>query len=255
MVDLLASGATDRSTRNWNSTQESYWSSLAPSYNSLYTNDWARRENELVATRLTFLANLDRPLVVDLAAGTGLGRELVLRANPQARYLGVDLAKAMLDAADDRFSAIVAAMDQIPIQSATADAVVCLFTSCSFASDLEGLFDEVERVLRPGGTGYLSVLSNSALSRVFRSNRYGHYQTRGDRDHGSVPVHRIRLSDANAALGRSRLILERREPLNALSGFCERPSLWSVGEMLGRFVPAWSHSLELTVLKPKAHQP
>lgn len=240
---------TGTSPGGWHVAQRRYWTSVAASYDALYESEWAARENAVVASRLRFLQNLDRPLVIDLAAGTGLGLSLVRDVNPRARYVGVDISGEMISAARTPFSALIATMTEAPLRSGVADAVLCLFTSTSFASNLDGLLQEVERVLRPGGRAYLSALSRLALSRTRRSSWAGHYRTRGDGGHGSVPAHRLLRSVVTRAAQRAGLVLDRIEPLNAFSGVLERPSLWRLGSALASLAPASSHSIELTLHK------
>jgi SAM-dependent methyltransferase len=232
----------------WNAEHRRYWTDLADHYDSLYSAPWAARENVLVARRLKFLSAMSAPLVVDLAAGTGLGLDLVRRSNASSTYVGVDLTPAML-AAGHVSPSLVSAMERVALRSGSADAVICLFTSCSFAYDTQALFLEVARLLRPGGVAYLSLLSDRALSRLRHGSRSGRYHTRGDNSGGSVPVRRMSSSEARSRLSEAGLILQRCQALNALSGFAEVTQLWSLGEALGNVVPWLSHSIELTVRK------
>lgn len=87
-------------------------------------------------------------LVVDLACGTGdLCREL---ARQQLRPVGFDLSFGMLAAA--RTGAPLAQADALalPMDDGTTDGATCGFALRNLV-ELDGFFDELARVVRPGG--------------------------------------------------------------------------------------------------------
>ena len=86
--------------------------------------------------------------VLDLAAGTGdFCRELT-RAG--LRPLGFDLSYGMLAAARTEAPLVQADALRLPIRSASADGVTCGFALRNLV-ELDGFFDELARVVRPGG--------------------------------------------------------------------------------------------------------
>ncbi len=104
-----------------------------------------------VGWRRTTIEQLDlsaRSVVLDLAAGTGdFCRELT-RAG--LRPLGFDLSYGMLAAARTEAPLVQADALRLPIRSASADGVTCGFALRNLV-ELDGFFDELARVVRPGG--------------------------------------------------------------------------------------------------------
>jgi trans-aconitate 2-methyltransferase len=96
-------------------------------------------------------------VAVDAGCGTGRLTEQLLARLPEGRVVGVDRSISMaagahdhLRAAGDRFTAIQADLCYLPLTSASVDLV---FSTATFhwIRDHQRLFDEVARVLRPGG--------------------------------------------------------------------------------------------------------
>jgi demethylmenaquinone methyltransferase/2-methoxy-6-polyprenyl-1,4-benzoquinol methylase len=91
--------------------------------------------------------------VLDIATGTGLvAREAVALAGSTGRVVGLDPSAGMLGEARSLDIALVRALgEQLPCANASFD-----FVSMGFAlrhvSDLDALFAEIHRVLKPGGT-------------------------------------------------------------------------------------------------------
>jgi demethylmenaquinone methyltransferase / 2-methoxy-6-polyprenyl-1,4-benzoquinol methylase len=91
--------------------------------------------------------------VLDVATGTGLvAREALAIIGPGGRLVGLDPSAGMLGEATSLDVPLVRAVgERLPFADASFD-----FVSMGFAlrhvSDLEGLFAEMRRVLRPGGT-------------------------------------------------------------------------------------------------------
>ncbi len=97
-------------------------------------------------------------LVLDVACGTGDFAEMCRERG--ARVIATDYAARMLDHAGSRgLAGLLVRSDamRLPIRSASCDAVVCGFALRNFAK-LQPAFDEMARVLRPGGrVGLLEV--------------------------------------------------------------------------------------------------
>jgi demethylmenaquinone methyltransferase/2-methoxy-6-polyprenyl-1,4-benzoquinol methylase len=86
--------------------------------------------------------------VVDLASGTGdLARDLSARGMVP---IGIDLSFGMLAAAPEPFARVQGDGAALPFPDASVDGVTCGFALRNF-TDLFGTFDELARVLRPGG--------------------------------------------------------------------------------------------------------
>jgi demethylmenaquinone methyltransferase/2-methoxy-6-polyprenyl-1,4-benzoquinol methylase len=120
----------------------------------LGTGPWYRR------TALS-RAGLRRGMrVLDLATGTGLvAREALRIIGSEGRLVGLDPSAGMLGEAAQLSVPLVRAVgERLPFADASFD-----FVSMGFAlrhvSDLDGLFGEIRRVLKPGGTACILELT------------------------------------------------------------------------------------------------
>jgi demethylmenaquinone methyltransferase/2-methoxy-6-polyprenyl-1,4-benzoquinol methylase len=102
------------------------------------------------------VADLRLPLesqILDVASGTGdFSREAVRQG---LHATSTDLSYGMLDASHDLNAKVQADASQLPFLTASFDGVTCGYALRNF-TDLQATFDEMARVLRPGGR--LSVL-------------------------------------------------------------------------------------------------
>ena len=94
----------------------------------------------------------DRPVVLDLACGTGDFSLLVNRLHPGSRAFTVDLTERMLRLARDRGLpySVCADAGVLPFRDAAFDCVFIGYGLRNF-QDLRQALREVERVTRPGG--------------------------------------------------------------------------------------------------------
>ena len=98
--------------------------------------------------------------VLDLATGTGLvAREAMKLIGPEGRLVGLDPSAGMLGEASQLHVPLVRAIgEKLPFRDASFD-----FASMGFAmrhvADLDGLFSEIRRVLKPGGTACILELT------------------------------------------------------------------------------------------------
>jgi demethylmenaquinone methyltransferase / 2-methoxy-6-polyprenyl-1,4-benzoquinol methylase len=102
-----------------------------------------------------------RALILDLACGTGdLCEEL---SGEGYRPIGVDFSLGMLRRASRRSAVPLVQADvlRLPIRNAAADGVTCGFALRNVVS-LEAFFEEVGRVVRPGGR--ISLLDTRCIS-------------------------------------------------------------------------------------------
>jgi ubiquinone/menaquinone biosynthesis C-methylase UbiE len=129
---------------------------LAPVYNV-----WARLTESRARQRCLELAGIgDGASILEVAVGTGLTFERILRANPGGRNEGVDLSDAMLGRAWARAAATGRMNYRLRIGDAHAldfpdHEFDVLINSYMFdllpESDFPQVLDEFKRVLRPGG--------------------------------------------------------------------------------------------------------
>jgi ubiquinone/menaquinone biosynthesis C-methylase UbiE len=133
----------------------------AAGYDRAFLRDrWPRNQEwkaDAVAAALPVLAPED--LLLEVGCGTGQIAELVLQRLP-CRYLGVDLAPAMLAVARDRLAQYG---DRIELREATASSLPLGdgAASAAFGVDVlhhvdgvDGALGELHRVLRPGATAF-----------------------------------------------------------------------------------------------------
>lgn len=101
----------------------------------------------------------DRRLrVLEVACGTARAGEQLLRALPDASYVGVDLSPYYLDVARERLAGdgrarfVAANAESLPLPDASFDAVLCVFLFHELPRNARRrVFGEMRRVLRPGG--------------------------------------------------------------------------------------------------------
>lgn len=253
LAPIGPASAYDRLT--WQQQQERYWGEISASYDNLYQSRWSLFENAWVTQQLGFVKNLVSPVVVDLGCGTGLGCQLLREINPTVRYIGVDISTAMAQraaAVGDHNDVIVGAMDDLSaLDDASADVVIALFSSVSFAYRTSAVLAQIGRVLRPGGHAYLSALSATSISRTTRrAVREGVYRTRGDRRGGAgVPVRLVTIAGMRRLIAGAGLTTVSIAGMNAMSGTVEIPQLWRVGRLIARLVPAAAHTIEIHLRK------
>lgn len=130
----------------------------ADRYDRIKAVTWKRDDEWLVEPLLRRLADVRRPLVLDV--GTGSGRfPAALLAEPRFEGLvwGLDLSRGMLRQArvrlapyGERCQLMRQDADSLPFPDETFDAVVCLET-LEFTPRPRRTLSEMVRVLRPGG--------------------------------------------------------------------------------------------------------
>lgn len=105
-----------------------------------------------------------------LDVGCGFGWFVLFALDEKARSVTAvepresDLATARLHIGDDRVTFAVASMVELPFPDAAFDVVVCWEVLEHLPENTEQkAFDEVARVLRPGGVLYLSTPNNAPL--------------------------------------------------------------------------------------------
>ena len=177
----------------------------------------ARVGDEMVE-RLGFF-RLEPRVVLDLGAGPGRGSAALKQAYPQASVVALDFAPGMLREAERylsgdaaRFERVCADALRLPFASASAD-IVFSSLMLQWCDDLLIAFNEVRRVLKPGGLFIFSTFGPDTLMELREAwaaadagvhvNRFMDMQTLGDaamRAGLSEPVldvERVQLTYAN----------------------------------------------------------
>jgi demethylmenaquinone methyltransferase/2-methoxy-6-polyprenyl-1,4-benzoquinol methylase len=133
--------------------------SIAPRYdlaNSVITFGQIKKWRERLIGEIDLRG---RPLVLDLATGTGELALAAARRSPEARIVGVDLSPEMVRygrekvkraGLEGRISFVIADVTSLPFKDGVADCLVNAFLLRHVPS-LPGAFGEFERVLCPGG--------------------------------------------------------------------------------------------------------
>jgi SAM-dependent methyltransferase len=230
--------------------QRSYWDSEAPGYDGLYTDPWSRMENQRVISTLGWLRGVERPSVLDLGCGTGLGYELCRSANSDIRYTGLDVAPAMLDRLREKhpgLPVIVGPMERVSsLVDGTYDAVVSFYSSMSYAISLDVVLAECRSVIKPGGHLRVSVLNRRSLRRILHG-RLGDYELYRTRHSSSANVVEARCYGRSsvATIGR-RLGYElvRMDGISLLGGLLERRGLWGWDQRLATRASGLAHIVD-----------
>ncbi len=94
--------------------------------------------------------------ILELACGNGFNLMLLARRNPQRKFIGIDLVESQIERARAALrpfgnaSALVGDFQDLSMEDSSQDLVFVIESFCH-ATDLPLAFDEVHRVLRPGG--------------------------------------------------------------------------------------------------------
>lgn len=154
---------------------------IAPTYDL-----WARLTESKARNRCLELASIkDGESVLEVAAGTGLAFEKILRLNPSGRNVGIDLTEAMLSRARRRAAKSGIENYRLSIGDAYAldfpdDNFDVVINNYMFdlmpEKDFPTVLSEFRRVLRPGGRLVLANMTegvswyNRIWERVYRIN-------------------------------------------------------------------------------------
>jgi demethylmenaquinone methyltransferase/2-methoxy-6-polyprenyl-1,4-benzoquinol methylase len=169
------------------------FSTVAPRYDFItrtfsYGMDRRWKRDGLAEVRLP-----ERPVVLDLAAGTGDFSLMVTQRYPGARAVAVDLTEGMLKLARSRGVQYTACGDatHLPFADATFDCVFVGYGLRNFP-DLERAVREIARVTKPGGQ-FVSLdfflPENAALRRMYLGYLYAQGAFWGTVLHGKPRVY------------------------------------------------------------------
>jgi uncharacterized protein (TIRG00374 family) len=98
---------------------------------------------------------IDKPVIIDLGAGTGLLSSEILNQIPTSQIFAIDPSEKMLDLANknvkkEGFHTMIGASDDIPLENNFADIIVSRLNLTYWDKPADSL-NEVFRVLKPGG--------------------------------------------------------------------------------------------------------
>jgi SAM-dependent methyltransferase len=105
--------------------------------------------------------------ILELAAGTGIATEALIRKLPEAQVIATDLNAAMVSWGADQVEGatwLQADAQHLDFEDASFDAIVCQF-GVMFFPDKAAAFAEMARVLAPGGTVLFAVWDVVELTR------------------------------------------------------------------------------------------
>ncbi len=112
--------------------------------------------------------------VADIGCGLGIGSAAIAAAYPSAQVVGVNYSQAQVDYAQARYagpelSFVCADATDLPFEDNSLDRIYCVEAAMHFQTR-RAFFDQVIRVLRPGGRLYLTDIlcnrSNSVIPQV-----------------------------------------------------------------------------------------
>ena len=96
------------------------------------------------------------PVVLDVGTGSGIILEHVRERRPEARLIGVDLRREPMGLGDQTgIELIQGNAEHLPLKTASVDVVVCR-SSFLYYDDHAQVLREMQRVLKPGGSAYIT---------------------------------------------------------------------------------------------------
>jgi SAM-dependent methyltransferase len=233
----------------WSRHNARYWSGLVEYYDGMYVSRWSKLEDELVASILATEAircGAPDAVVLDVGCGSGLGLELV--REDSARYIGLDISRRsllLLRSAKPHVPVVCADGGAfLPFADSSVDVVISIFTSFSYVPDWKLGLTEFGRVLRPGGSIYLSTLGRTSLRRMLklRFSRIERYRTRGSSSSNSHALAwTFSRREMKGALAHAGFTDVRHHPIGVLGGVLEAPGFWRLDRRLCSIVPALAH--------------
>ena len=137
------------------------------------------------------LMRLSPAIILDIGAGTGHASAALARRYKNAHVVAIDLAVGMLEQAQTRVSLfnkwldkrqtfVCADAERLPLLSASADMIFSNLT-LQWCDDLDLIFNEFRRVLKPGGLLMFSTFGPDTLRELRRSwsqvDDYSHINT------------------------------------------------------------------------------
>ena len=136
---------------------------------ALIYNGNAFLQNE-IALRLSEKLNVistDPKITIDLGAGTGLLTKNLLQKLPNSKIISIDFAQQTLQSNSAKFK-VCADANQLPFPDKSID-LIASNLMMQWCTNLESLFNECRRVLKPGGLMLFSTFGPDTLKELKRS--------------------------------------------------------------------------------------
>ncbi len=163
---------------------------------------------ELVKNHTGYLIS-DKSKIVEVGCGKGAGAEFLINTFKPESYTGIDFSESAIDFCREYYKIsqtkfICAAADKLPVKQDSADVVINVESSHIYP-DISNFFNEVCRILKPGGrflfTDYriVNVSTIDSLEKMFSSYGFDIEEKRNI----SVQVH---AACAEASESRKRII-------------------------------------------------
>jgi cytosine/adenosine deaminase-related metal-dependent hydrolase len=166
----------------------------------LWSRVYDTQPNPLLALEERFLEVLLPPVtgldVVDLGCGTGRWLARLAPRNP-ASLVGVDFSAEMLEQAERKLGGaaklLLGDCQNVPLSSASADLIVCSFLG-SYIENLGDFAAQVRRILRPGGSVFLTDLHPTTAAKFGWRRGFSIHGAHVDMATYLRPVEETRLS-------------------------------------------------------------
>ncbi|MDQ2696375.1 MAG: malonyl-ACP O-methyltransferase BioC [Pseudomonadota bacterium] len=150
------------------------------------------------------LIRIDPQMIVDVGCGTGVATAALLKRYRRARVIGLDIAPAMLPIARRRapwlrtLHCVCADAEALPLADASCDMIFSNLT-LQWCADLDRVFRECRRALKPGGLLLFSTLGPDTLTELRQSwaqaDGYNHVNAFIDMHDVGDALVRARLAD------------------------------------------------------------
>lgn len=249
-----------RANKSWRPRGRIFWDAIASDYQHLYSDPWSRLEDEEVGSLIAGLLRAD-DTVLDLGCGQGLGARLIVKSGSTVKlYVGLDISWQMLKLADVSECSpavlIQADMLSIPLNDGTMSIVISLYGSMSYIEGADRAFQEMARVLKPGGHFLVMFLSRWSLRRLLKLNfsETGAYGTYGISIDGLPNAH-VRFATKRSLfkeLGACELEVMSIFGQSMLRVNATSSLVWSLSRHLGRVFPDLCHALVVVGRKADA---
>ena len=241
---------------DWDSEQVAYWNKIAKRYDRLYSNSWSKAEDEQTRQLLSQVINTNGCRILDLACGTGLGYDLCKSLINDFQYVGLDISRGMIEKLESKYPEVSSRVGEMAdlsyFSSDSFDVVMSLYTSFSFTDKPKQTLCEIHRVLKPGGSVFISCLNCWSFRRLFHGKwkRYENYRTRNSQAlRSSVPAwtySRRQLSKLFLDSGFSSTAVHGQ---SCLAGVIEHQLLWRCNLIVSQMLPDLCHTLNVVAVK------